>query len=787
MSALDRKLWRDLWRLRGQVLAVAIVVASGVAVMVMSLTTLSSLKETAHAYYERYRFAHVFASAKRAPERMAAEIANIPGVQAVETRVAKFAVLDLKDFPEPVIGELMSVPERGQPAVNRLALRQGRWVSPGHEDEILLNEPFAEAHGLSPGDHLAAVLNGNKRTLQVVGIALSPEFIYAMGPGSLLPDDQRFGVGWMGRDALAAAYDLDGAFNDVAVTLLRGVDPQPVIERMDRLLERYGSTGAYARRDQISNWFLQNEFVQLETLSKILPAIFLAVAAFLTNMVLARMIATERSEIGLMKAFGYSNLEVGWHYAKMVIAMTGVGIVLGWALGAWLGYVDTRMYAEFYRFPFLFFQPSAEAFGTAAAVSLAASLAGTISAVRRAAALPPAEAMRPPSPPVYRRTGLSGTRLAARLDQPSRIILRHIERWPLRSALTSAGVGLSVGVLVMANQWIDSIDHIAEVYFNQAQRQDMMVALGEPRDASAVSAFRHMPGVMAAEPARIVSADFRAGTRSHRGAIEGILPDATLNLAYDADGEIIHVPPDGLVMSRVVARKLGVGVGDSVWVEVREGRRPTRRIPVVRVVETYVGTSVYMDLHAVNRMLLEPNRVEYVNLLVDQAKQPALLSELKNVPAVSAVMLREAAARTFHETLGETLLIFVGFFSAFAAALGFGVIYNSARIALSERGRELATLRVLGFTRAEISYILLGEVGLLVLAALPVGCLMGAGLAWLMTAAFQTELYRVPLIIEASTYGTALVIALAAAAVSAALVRRRLDRLDLIGVLKTRE
>jgi len=787
MRALDHKLYRDLWRLKGQVIAIAMVVASGVAVLVMSLTALDSLEETAQAYYERYRFAHIFANVKRAPERLAHRIARIPGVQAVETRISKFATLDLDHFPEPAIGRLVSIPERGQPVLNQLALRAGRLVARDRENEVVLSEPFAEAHGLRPGDGLDVIMNGHRRTLEVVGLALSPEFVYAIAPGSLTSDDQRYGIGWMGREALEAAYDLDGAFNDISLSLLRGISAETVIERLDQLLIRYGGTGAFARADQISNWFLMNELKTLETVSSILPAIFLAVAAFLTNMVLARLIATERSEIGLMKAFGYTNLEVGWHYAKMVIAMSTVGIVLGWAVGAWLGQVNTQIYADLYRFPFLFYRADPAVFGLAALVSLGAALAGTIGAVRRAAALPPAESMRPPTPPIYKRTRLGDTQLARWLDQPTRIVLRQIARWPMRSVLTSAGVGLSVGVLVMANQWHDSIEHSLDVYFYQAQRQDMMVALVEAQSSAAVFEFERLPGVMAAEPMRTMSTDFRVGTRTHRGTISGVRADATLHLVYDVKGEIVRVPPEGLVLSTKLADKLGVGVGDSVWIEVRQGRRPTLRVPVVRLFETYIGMPAYMDLRALDHMLLERPSVEYVNLLVDETAEPELLAELKDLPAVSAVMLRRAAIDAFRETVAETLLVYIGFFTAFAGALGFGVVYNTARIALSERGRELATLRVLGFSRVEISYILLSEVALLVLVALPLGCVFGYGLALIMTSAFETEIYRVPMVIEASTYGTSMLVALAATIVSAALVRRRLDRLDLIAVLKTRE
>ena len=787
MNALNRKLLRDLWRLRGQVLAIAMVVASGVAVLVMSLATLSSLQETAFTYYERYRFADIFASVTRAPEQLAARIADIPGVQHAETRISKLATLDMAGFEEPVIGQLVSIPEHGESVLNHLALLAGRRVQPDRPDEVVLSEPFAEAHGLTPGSRLHAIINGKRRALHVVGIALSPEYVYAIGPGALMPDNQRFGVLWMGRKALAAAYDLDGAFNDIALSLLHGTQPASVIQPLDQLLARYGGSGAIARADQLSNWFLMNEIDQLGTMARILPTIFLVVAAFLTNMVLARIIATERSEIGLMKAFGYRSTEIGWHYARMVIAITGVGIVLGWLIGAWFGKVSTELYAEFYRFPLLIFAPKPSSFAAGAVVSLGAALAGTLGSMRRAASLPPAEAMRPPSPPLYRRTRLSTSRIAAWLDQPTRIILRQIVRWPGRALLTSAGIGLSVGVLVMALQWIDSINHIVQVYFYDTQRQDMMVGLVEPQSSTAAYEFAHLPGVLAVEPMRIVSAYLRHGNRSHRGALTGVPPDAQLQRVYDASGHVVPLPPGGVVLGTKLAEKLGVSAGDTLQVDVLEGRRPQLQVPVTGVFETYIGVPAFIDIDTLNRLLKERPSLEYANLLVDETARPALYARLKALPEISAVMLREAAVSTFHETLAETLLIYISFFAMFACALGFGVVYNSTRIALSERGRELATLRVLGFSRTEISYILLGEVALLIFVGLPLGCLAGQGLAWLMTSAFETELYRVPLVVELSTYGTAVLVALLATAASAALVRRRLDRLDLIAVLKTRE
>ena len=781
------KLARDLWRLRGQVLAIALVMASGIAVLVMSLTTVESLQETAIAYYERYGFAQVFAQVQRAPEHLRDRMREIPGVRAVETRVVHTAVLDIEGFEEPVIGKLVSVPERTEPQLNRLALREGRFPRFGAPDEAVLNEPFAQAHRLGLGDTLRAVINGRWRVLTVVGIALSPEYVYAIGPGTLMPDDKRFGVLWMGREALQAAFDLDGAFNDVSLSLLRGTDPESVVGRVDKLLGRYGGVGAYAQADQLSNWFLMSEIAQHRRLSTILPTIFLAVAAFLLHMVMGRLIAVERAEIGLLKAFGYRNRDIALHYTRFVLGIGLVGVALGSFIGYWLGLYHTRLYAEFYHFPFLQFRPSAQSFLLAAAVSLGSALIGALGAVRAAAALPPAEAMRPPAPPLFQRTALSRLGVVRRLDQPTRILLRQIVRWPMRSFITAAGIAMSVAVLVTSMQWLDAINHMVDVYFLDAQGQDVSVSFGEPRSSEVARELARLPGVMSVEPMRAVAAKIRSGRHEEREAVQGLPADQALYRVYDARGRALSLPPEGVVISTMLAKMLDVRVGDRIAVEVLEGRRPVFEVPVVETFETYIGSPAYMEIGALGRLMRERPSVTTVHLRVDPRYREQLFRELKNTPRVTAVTVKDAAVDTFRDTMAKTITIFITFFIVFSCALAFGVTYNAARISLSERGRELATLRVLGFTRAEISYILLGEVALLTFVALPLGCVVGYGLANLMVRAFETELYRVPMVILATTYGWAILIGLAATAVSALLVRRRVDRLDLIAVLKTRE
>lgn len=787
ISALNRKLLRDLWHLRGQVLATALLVAGGVAVLVMSQGTLLSLLETRDAYYERYRFADVFGSLKRAPESLAEKIKDIPGVKWVETRIVEGATLDLPDVPEPASATLVSISPNHRPTLNGLVLRQGRWIEPGHSDEVLVSEPFAEANRLAPGDSFRALINGHRRTLKVVGVALSPEFIYSLGPGFLVPDNRRFGIVWMSRTALEAAFDLEGAFNDVTISLLRHASVDNVIEHLDKLLAPYGGAGAYPRDDQVSNEFLQGELDQLFAIGRIIPPIFLAVAAFLLHVLATRVVETEREQIGILKAFGYTEAAVGWHYLKFVLAMTLIGVAAGSVIGILFGRSMTELYAEFYRFPFLYFRLSPDVFVAATLVSMGAGVFGALSAVRRAVKLAPAVAMQAAAPVTYGRGGLEALALVRSLSQPSRMIFRHIVRWPIRAAITTLGLSMSVALLVSTLFFFDATERMIETVFFQSRHQDATIYFVEAQDPTIVHAVGRLPGVVMAEGARSVSARLRLGSRSRRTGITALNPDAKLTEVFDSELNRVFAPEFGILLTSQLAKNLAAKTGDRVTVEVLEGKRPVTDVPVVGIVEDYIGSLAYMRKDVLDRLMREGPRVSSVDVRIDTGQSMDFYRALKQTPAVAGLTLWRIAVQGFRETMAETMYIIISFYIGFGSAIAFGVAYNSARIALSERGRELATLRVIGFTRFEVSYILLGEVALLVLPALPLGCLIGYGLASVMVENLSSDLFRIPLVIEAPTYAMACIAVILATFLSGLLVRRRIDELDLIGVLKTRE
>jgi putative ABC transport system permease protein len=787
MHALTHKLWRDLWQLKGQAVAIAAVIMAGVATFIMFLSTLDSLQYTRNYFYKEYRFAEVFSSLTRAPQSLAARIGEIPGVDKVETRVVSFANLDVPGFIEPVIGRLVSIPENREPLLNRLYLRQGRLVEPHRADEVVLSEAFAEAHGLQPGDKLHAVINGTRRQLTIVGTALSPEYIHQLRPGGVFPDFKRYAVLWMGREALGSAYDLEGAFNDVVLGLSRDARAKDVIEHLDELLERYGGGGAYAREHQLSHHFLNEEFKQLGHLATIFPVLFLGVAAFLLNVVISRLVTMQREQIATLKAFGYRNRDVVLHYLELVMVIVISGVATGVVLGIWLGRGMSDVYMAFFRFPFLLFHLRPEMVLNAAAVSSAAATLGTLFAVRKAAALRPAQAMRPEPPARYRETLLEQLGLKRFLSQPTRMIFRHIQRRPIKSMLTVFGIALACGVTMTGRFQNDTVGYMLDVQYGQSRREDLAVGFFEPTSKKAKFALQSLPGVERVEVFRGVPVRLRFEHREHRTGITAVEPGGEIMRLLDADLKPIRLPAQGILLTDYLGGMLGVKAGDDILVEVLEGARPVRQVRVVGLVKEYMGVSGYMSLDALNHLMREGPAISGALLAIDEQYLPTLFERFKQMPRIAGVFERVQEIRNFHRVMDETMLFVTYVATVFAVVIAFGVVYNSARIALTERSRELASLRVLGFTRAEISYILLGELALLTLVAIPLGLYLGYELCVWIAYSLQSELYRVPVVINTNTYAFAATVVIVSAVVSALLVRRKLDQLDLIAVLKTKE
>lgn len=789
LSPLDRKLLRDLWRMRGQALAIAAVVMGGVAILVMTLSTHASLVASRDRFYAEYRFADVFVSLKRAPESVAEQLSALPGVAAVETGIKAHARLSIPGFADPATALVLSRPETRPPWLDDIHIKRGRLLAPGVPDEVVVSDTLADAHGLAPGAKIDAIIHGRRQRLTVVGVAVSPEYVYQIAPGAMFPDFKRYGVLWMNRGALAAAYDLEGAFNHVALALTPDARLAEVIDGVDRVLARYGGRGAFGRADQFSNRFLSEELAQLETTATIFPAIFLGVAAFLLNVVLSRLVRLERGNIAILEAFGYGPLSIGMHYAKFTAAVVLLGIVAGSFLGAWFGHGLASVYRETtFRFPTLEYRLDAASILIGAAAAAASGAIGTALALAQAMRLSPAEGMRPEAPPVYRPTWLERWGLQRRLSVPTRMILRHIERRPVRSALTVLGLASGCALMMVGNYQKGAIDFMVDLQFRQAAREDVSVTFVEPTAERALHELAALPGVLRAEGYREVPVVLRHGPYRYRTSLVGIEPDGQLRRVLNTRLSAVRVPAGGVVLTEHLARNvLHVAPGEMLTIEVLEGRKPVLAVPLLGITQQYLGLSAYMERASLNALLHEGPAVSGAYLAVTRGIEQSLWPLLEARPRVAALVIKEAAVKSFYASMGEFVLFYTFVATLLAGAIALGVVYNAARITLSEHERELASLRVLGFTRGEIAYILLGELALLTLLALPIGFFLGNTLVAIVVWVFENDLYRLPFVLLPSNYALGAGVVLVAAFLSGWVLWWRVGRLDLLAVLKTRD
>lgn len=782
MSMLERKLRRDLWRLKGQVGTIALVLACGIMAMVMLRSAYGSLLGARDEYYARYRFGDVFSHLERAPASVAHRLEALPGVALVYPRIVEDVMVPIADEPDPVTGTLISLPDTGEPPLGQLYLRSGRMPMTGTDEAVVL-EQFAEAHHLVAGDSLPVVIEGRLRTIHLVGVALSPEYVLASRMGGLV-DKRRFVVLWMPKKSIEAAFKMEGAFNDVVLQLEPHADTAGVLDAVDRVLTRYGGTHAVARDRQMSNYMLTNELSILRTLALVVPAIFLAVAAFLVNVVISRLIFLERQQIAVLKALGFGNRRIGVHYLGLVALIVAIGSVVGIVMGIQTGRWMTALYAEFYKFPRYHHHVAPGLLIGTLAIGLGAAVTGALGAVRRVVRMPPAQAMRPPAPLTYRRSA-AGTALGKALGPSATMVIRELERRPLRFLLSALGIAMGIAIFVMGRFGDDSFGRLMTVVYPREHQEDLVVSFARSAPQRAVEELAHIPGVEYAEGQRIVPVRMRAGSRYRDLTIIGMPAHPELRHLLDNGTTPVALPIAGLIVTDKLAEVLGVRVGDEVLVDVMEGDWQTRRMVISGTIREPFGLFAYARADWLAQALGEAPRVSAVLLRVDPARLASVRARLKDLPKVIGVTSTSQVIENYREQTGKSVVVMTLILTVSAAAIAIGIVYNNARIALSLRSRDLATLRVLGFTRREISNVLLGELAAQVVLGIPLGLVLGTVWAKLLTAGFNTESIRFPFHIEPRTYVLASVIALVSGALSALLVRRQLDRLDLVAVLKS--
>jgi putative ABC transport system permease protein len=465
-----------------------------------------------------------------------------------------------------------------------------------------------------------------------------------------------------------------------------------------------------------------------------------------------------------------------------------LGSFAGVGLGAWLADAMLDLYGQFFRLPMMRSRIDLPVAINAILASFIAAVAGIGFAVRAAVTLPPAEAMRPPSPTRYHASPVERIPGLRRIRQTTMMVFREIWRRPLRTILSAAGIAFALAIIILGRFGRDAHGPIIDLQFGRQQREDITVSFTEEVDDRALGYLGHLPGVDQVDGYRATPVRFRSGPRWRDSIIIGLSPESHLRRLFNRQFRPVQIPRDGILITDVLASILGVKPGDMVEVELKEGDRGTRWVPISGTIDEAFGLQGYMQKSSLHQLLREEPTITTALLRVDPGWEAELHHRLTDIPMVQSIHRKRTLLEKFEAQTRRTMQVITLILTLFATAIAVAVVYNNARVSLSVRSRDLATLRVIGFTRTEISAILLGEQAVQVVLGIPFGLVLGTlGAKALIALQADPEQFRLPMLISSQTYAFSVVVILASAALSALLVRRKLDTLDLIGVLKTRE
>lgn len=787
MLALNKKLLRDFWNLKVQTLTIAIIVIGGISILISSWSSYRSLQKARDDFYANYSFGNIFSEFERAPEGVIKDLQKILGMQFVEGRIIIDGIANIPYQDEPAVTKIVSIPSGRQPHLNKVYLRKGRLPVEGMTAEVVVHEGFAKAHHLGPGDHFQILIEGHLEEVLVVGIGISPEFVYALSSAAPLPDDKHYGVLWMPYLTLSRLAKLQDSINSVTATIDPHISSLQVKTSVDQVLKKYGSLGAYSREQQVSNMFVEDEIAEQKGMAIMTPVIFLSVAAFLIHVIFSRLISLNRAQIATLKAIGLSNWEVAFHYLKLVVLMLLIGTIPAIAIGNLLGRFFAKIYLDYFHFPELRFHLSYAAIAFGVLAGICPGLLGAWQSIKNAFALVPAEAMRPPMPPAFQRTifdKLSGKKSMSPLGK---IIFRNLFRRPDRLIMIVLGMATALGIIVTSFSWNDMVTQMLETQFQRIQREDLSVTFLHPVSENGLQELKNQDGVLSVEGYRVVPIRISYLNHKKELSMTGWPESSRMRQSLDVNLKKIILPEEGLMLGRYFNKDWGLKAGDTIEVEILEGKQQKFQVKVAGFTDEMVGLSASMRIRYLWKLLGEQIGYNMVTIRGDSKKINQLYTHLKGIPEVQAVVLKNSIYKGFQSTMGEIINVSTIILISFALAIAIGVIYNSIRVNFSERSWEMASLRVMGFEKWDVFTIIFTEVALQVFICIIPGCFFGYWITKLTLRGIHTETFAFPVVIHFQTYAKAALVVLFSLALSSWQVYLMIAKLNLVDALKSRE
>ena len=792
MKLLDRKLLRELYQAKGLLLAITSIIAVGVMCYVSMQSAYHNLSRAKFDYYRQCRMADFWVDAKKIPLPELDAVAAIPGVSEIESRIRFFATVDLENVVAPLNGLVLSMPEVRKPTINDVVLRRGGYFTDRRANEVIVNDAFAREHRLGPGQSIHLLLNNRRQELFIVGTAIGSEFTYLLGPGSLVPDPEHFGVFYVKRGFAEEVFDFEGAANQVVGRLAPDVRDRPddVLRRIETVLDPYGVASTTPLRLQASNQFLSGEIDGLGAFATVVPTIFLVVAALVLNVLINRLARQQRVVVGTLKAVGYSDGHVFRHFLKFGLSVGVLGGLVGSGLGYLAAWGMTVAYRSFFEFPDLSSRFHWYTHGVGISVSLLCAICGTIYGARQMLRLHPAESMRPEPPRVGRRVWLERVSFVwTRLNSAWRLAFRDMARHRVRTGVGIFAAAMGAGLLTSGFLMVEATYFLLDFQFQRISRSDVDLQFADERGRDALEEVARLPGVDLAEPLLAVGCTFVHGPYRRKGGVTGVLPYARLTVPTDASGRKVQIPDSGVLVTRELASILHVRRGQRItMVPVRGERRPVE-LMVADVVDSYMGLVVYADIDYLSGLIGEEFAVTGAQLKLDGNAEhlTRLYRELKRLPGIQAVASQTDMVETLTKTVVDQQMIFIGVLVGFSGIIFFGSVVNASMVSLAERQREVATFLALGYDHWRLGAMFLRESMTTTLVGALVGLPLGYFLMVLTANSYENEMIRLPIVTAPWVWATTMILAVFFAAAAHAVVQWRIFKMNFTEALKVKE
>lgn len=791
-TTLFNKLLRTIWNTRGQFLSLTIVVSLGIMTYICMSNTYYNLQNNMAKFYLECDFADYYFQVASVPQQVVDQIKAIPGVSEAAGRVIK-DIPAIKQDRERATVRVVGYPLPLNKTINRLHMYSGRVFSEqplNGSMEAVTDAQFAAANKLSPGSTLIVVANGREVPLTVIGTGTTPEFSYPVKDiTTMLNDPSRFGVIMLSQNQAQKLLNSVGQVNSIVIKLAPGSNVYRVKEEVKSILKPYGYQGDYAKKDQSSNAFLRDQLRQLRAETRVIPTIFLIVAVAIQFVMLGRMIKTHRLQIGIMKALGYSDGQIIWHYTSyaLLIGLTGtaVGILAGLGLSRYL----TNVYLSFYNLPHYANKAYSGAILVAILLGVGVGLVSGWLASRRIVSINPSESMRPEPPTKGRKVVFEQWRwFWNRISSSWKMALRGIGRHPTRFWVTVMGVAFATGLLVVSMFFHDSIGSIEQRAYYTEQNFDLMAKFSSPLDEKTTGLIAKINGVTWAEPIIEIPVRITSNQKSSDIILQGLPSDCRMKVVEGKNGQQLYVPPLGMVVGLKTAEKLNLKVGDLIQVETKLGigSNQVSTVRVAGISRQAAGKNAFASMKTASELLRENHLVSGVMMTVDPGRYQAVEAALSEMPGVADIVSRDKEVKNFNRNM-DSLQVTMKILTLFAVLLGCAISYNSSVISFNERCRELATLRVIGMKSSEIASILGNETILQCFLGLCLGLPLGRLLAEGVARMVSSEVYEFQAMVFTKTYTTSVALTIAFVLAGFLVAVRGVKQLNLLEILKNRD